>query len=141
MHHTDSLHIQMHMHGPVPARLYTQAGRSAACQLMKPRISCLHSSSGKALRRAACTAARLHASVGLCDRGQPPHPSQRCPAATRVRACVCAPLLRRFQYEEEVSRNPLNYDTWFDYIKVRQKIGLPQSGGLPPLLLPACMHA
>ncbi|KAJ0048456.1 hypothetical protein Pint_17006 [Pistacia integerrima] len=25
---------------------------------------------------------------------------------------------RRFQYEDEVRKNPLNYDTWFDYIRI-----------------------
>jgi crooked neck len=29
----------------------------------------------------------------------------------------------RFQYEEEVSRNPLNYDNWFDYIKLEEEAG------------------
>ncbi|KAG1678894.1 hypothetical protein FOA52_003562 [Chlamydomonas sp. UWO 241] len=30
---------------------------------------------------------------------------------------------RRFQYEEEVQRNPLNYDTWFDYVKLEESGG------------------
>ncbi|MCI25956.1 crooked neck-like protein 1-like, partial [Trifolium medium] len=25
---------------------------------------------------------------------------------------------RRFQYEDEVRKNPLNYDSWFDYIRI-----------------------
>ena len=27
---------------------------------------------------------------------------------------------RRFQYEAEVSRNPVNYDTWFDYVRLEE---------------------
>eukprot|EP00199_Chlamydomonas_sp_CCMP681_P001209 CAMPEP_0119102100 /NCGR_PEP_ID=MMETSP1180-20130426/957_1 /TAXON_ID=3052 ORGANISM="Chlamydomonas cf sp, Strain CCMP681" /NCGR_SAMPLE_ID=MMETSP1180 /ASSEMBLY_ACC=CAM_ASM_000741 /LENGTH=713 /DNA_ID=CAMNT_0007086327 /DNA_START=55 /DNA_END=2196 /DNA_ORIENTATION=+ len=30
---------------------------------------------------------------------------------------------RRFQYEEAISQNPLNYDTWFDYIKLEEEAG------------------
>ncbi|GMI89853.1 hypothetical protein HRI_002654600 [Hibiscus trionum] len=30
---------------------------------------------------------------------------------------------RRFQYEDEVSKNPLNYDAWFDYIKLEESVG------------------
>lgn len=30
---------------------------------------------------------------------------------------------RRFQYEEEVRKNPLNYDAWFDYIRLEESIG------------------
>lgn len=30
---------------------------------------------------------------------------------------------RRFKYEEEVSKNPLNYDTWFDYIRLEENAG------------------
>ncbi|KAF5835195.1 crooked neck-like protein 1-like protein [Dunaliella salina] len=30
---------------------------------------------------------------------------------------------RRFQYEEEVRKNPLNYDNWFDYIKLEEDAG------------------
>ncbi|MEW5300039.1 MAG: hypothetical protein WDW36_002999 [Sanguina aurantia] len=30
---------------------------------------------------------------------------------------------RRFQYEEEVQRAPLNYDNWFDYIKLEESAG------------------
>lgn len=29
----------------------------------------------------------------------------------------------RFQYEQEVQQNPLNYDTWFDYIKLEESTG------------------
>eukprot|EP00983_Pelagomonas_calceolata_P093268 1157757-Pelagomonas_calceolata.AAC.15 len=29
----------------------------------------------------------------------------------------------RFQYEEEVRKNPLNYDNWFDYIKLEEDSG------------------
>ena len=29
----------------------------------------------------------------------------------------------RFQYEEEVQRNPLNYDNWFDYVKLEESTG------------------
>ena len=34
-------------------------------------------------------------------------------------------LLRafRFQYEEEVRRNPMNYDNWFDYVKLEEEGG------------------
>ncbi|KAM7494323.1 hypothetical protein LguiB_028932 [Lonicera macranthoides] len=30
---------------------------------------------------------------------------------------------RRFQYEEEVRKNPLNYDSWFDYIRLEESVG------------------
>lgn len=30
---------------------------------------------------------------------------------------------RRFQYEEEVKKSPLNYDTWFDYIRLEESVG------------------
>ncbi|URD98738.1 HAT (Half-A-TPR) repeat [Musa troglodytarum] len=30
---------------------------------------------------------------------------------------------RRFQYEEEVRKNPLNYDCWFDYIRLEESVG------------------
>lgn len=29
----------------------------------------------------------------------------------------------RFQYEEEVKCNPLNYDNWFDYVKLEESTG------------------
>ncbi|GAA0173494.1 RNA splicing factor [Lithospermum erythrorhizon] len=30
---------------------------------------------------------------------------------------------RRFQYEDEVRKNPLNYDAWFDYIRLEESVG------------------
>ncbi len=30
---------------------------------------------------------------------------------------------RRFAYEEELKRNPLGYDTWFDYVKLEEEAG------------------
>jgi crooked neck len=30
---------------------------------------------------------------------------------------------KRFQYEEEVQREPLNYDTWFDYARLEESSG------------------
>ncbi|CAM8904518.1 unnamed protein product [Rhodiola kirilowii] len=30
---------------------------------------------------------------------------------------------RRFQYEDDVRKNPLNYDTWFDYIRLEENVG------------------
>lgn len=30
---------------------------------------------------------------------------------------------RRFKYEEEVRASPLNYDTWFDYIRLEESAG------------------
>ena len=33
---------------------------------------------------------------------------------------------RRFQYEAEVSSNPLNYDTWFDYVRLEEAAGDPE---------------
>ncbi|GAB4834530.1 Crooked neck-like protein 1 [Ancistrocladus abbreviatus] len=30
---------------------------------------------------------------------------------------------RRFQYEDEVRRNPLNYDLWFDHIRLEESVG------------------
>ncbi|XVF13012.1 hypothetical protein REPUB_Repub08aG0170600 [Reevesia pubescens] len=33
---------------------------------------------------------------------------------------------RRFQYEDEVRKNPFNYDTWFDYIRLEESVGSKQ---------------
>ncbi|KAI3792591.1 hypothetical protein L2E82_06474 [Cichorium intybus] len=33
---------------------------------------------------------------------------------------------RRFQYEEEVRKNPLNYDSWFDYIRLEESVGVKE---------------
>lgn len=30
---------------------------------------------------------------------------------------------RRFQYEDEVRNNPLNYDAWFDYVRLEESTG------------------
>ncbi|KAI3827165.1 hypothetical protein L1987_01236 [Smallanthus sonchifolius] len=30
---------------------------------------------------------------------------------------------RRLQYEEEVRKNPLDYDSWFDYIRLEESVG------------------
>ncbi len=30
---------------------------------------------------------------------------------------------RRFQYEEEIKQNPLNFDTWFDYARLEESYG------------------
>ncbi|KAJ8768559.1 hypothetical protein K2173_022669 [Erythroxylum novogranatense] len=30
---------------------------------------------------------------------------------------------RRFQYEDELRKNPLNYDSWFDYIRLEESVG------------------
>lgn len=30
---------------------------------------------------------------------------------------------RRFTYEQQLSENPLNYDAWFDYIKLEESTG------------------
>ncbi|KAL9439553.1 hypothetical protein AB3S75_025085 [Citrus x aurantiifolia] len=30
---------------------------------------------------------------------------------------------RRFQYEDEVRKNPMNYDIWFDYIRLEESVG------------------
>ncbi|KAA8521213.1 hypothetical protein F0562_011880 [Nyssa sinensis] len=30
---------------------------------------------------------------------------------------------RRFQYEEEIKKNPLNYDSWFDYVRLEETVG------------------
>lgn len=32
-------------------------------------------------------------------------------------------VYRRFQYEEEVGKNPLNYDAWFDFVKLEEEAG------------------
>ncbi|ESQ55221.1 hypothetical protein EUTSA_v10024572mg [Eutrema salsugineum] len=46
------------------------------------------------------------------------------------RARICARRIedsivgkRRFQYEDEVRKNPLNYDSWFDYVRLEETIG------------------
>ena len=33
---------------------------------------------------------------------------------------------RRFQYEAEVASNPLNYDAWFDYVRLEEAAGDPE---------------
>uniref|UniRef100_A0A7S0DS41 Suppressor of forked domain-containing protein n=1 Tax=Amorphochlora amoebiformis TaxID=1561963 RepID=A0A7S0DS41_9EUKA len=33
---------------------------------------------------------------------------------------------RRFQYEEEIKENPLNYDVWFDYIRLEESKGIKE---------------
>ncbi|XP_027081269.1 crooked neck-like protein 1 [Coffea eugenioides] len=33
---------------------------------------------------------------------------------------------RRFQYEDEVRKNPLNYDAWFDYIRLEESVGIKE---------------
>jgi crooked neck len=30
---------------------------------------------------------------------------------------------RRFTYEQEIAANPLNYDAWFDYVKLEESTG------------------
>ena len=32
---------------------------------------------------------------------------------------------RRFQYEADVKQDPLNYDSWFDYIRLEEAAGQP----------------
>jgi hypothetical protein len=32
---------------------------------------------------------------------------------------------RRFEYEQEVQRSPLSYDTWFSYIRLEEAGGDP----------------
>lgn len=36
---------------------------------------------------------------------------------------------RRFQYEADVKRDPLNYDSWFDYIRLEESAGQPDRVG------------
>lgn len=33
---------------------------------------------------------------------------------------------RRFEYEDEVRKNPLNYDNWFDYIRLEESVGIKE---------------
>lgn len=33
---------------------------------------------------------------------------------------------RRFQYEADVKQDPLNYDSWFDYIRLEEAAGQPE---------------
>ncbi|KAL3499253.1 hypothetical protein ACH5RR_038346 [Cinchona calisaya] len=33
---------------------------------------------------------------------------------------------RRFQYEDEIWKNPLNYDAWFDYIRLEESVGIKE---------------
>ena len=37
----------------------------------------------------------------------------------------CARSKKRMQYEDDVAREPLNYDTWFDYIRLEEQGGDP----------------
>lgn len=32
---------------------------------------------------------------------------------------------RRFEYEQEVQRSPMSYDTWFDYVRLEEAHGEP----------------
>ncbi|KAL9224680.1 hypothetical protein vseg_000692 [Gypsophila vaccaria] len=32
----------------------------------------------------------------------------------------------RFQYEDEVRKNPLNYDNWFDYVRLEESLGIKE---------------
>ena len=32
---------------------------------------------------------------------------------------------RRFQYDAEVTRSPMNYDAWFDYVRLEENAGDP----------------
>ncbi len=32
---------------------------------------------------------------------------------------------RRFQYEADVKQDPLNYDSWFDYVRLEEAAGQP----------------
>lgn len=54
---------------------------------------------------------------------------------------------RRFTYEQEIAENPLNYDAWFDYIKLEEstgnhdrirEVGCKPDGVLPVYVLLAC---
>lgn len=40
---------------------------------------------------------------------------------------------RRFQYEADVKQDPLNYDSWFDYIRLEETAGQPDRVCLWPL--------
>lgn len=33
---------------------------------------------------------------------------------------------RRFQYEDEIRKNPHNYDAWFDYIRLEESVGIKE---------------
>jgi crooked neck len=37
---------------------------------------------------------------------------------------------RRFQYEAEVRRSPMNYDAWFDYVRLEEAAGDPDKARL-----------
>ena len=42
---------------------------------------------------------------------------------------------RRFQYEAEVRRNPMNYDAWFDYARLEESAGDPDKVRCPEVLM------
>ena len=44
---------------------------------------------------------------------------------------------RRFQYEADVKQDPLNYDSWFDYIRLEEAAGQPDR----VRCLPRCFQA
>lgn len=58
------------------------------------------------------------------------HGPLRCRALVPVAACsgaaahVCY-VLRAVQYEEQIAANPLNYDAWFDYLKLEESLSGP----------------
>lgn len=37
---------------------------------------------------------------------------------------------RRLECEEEIRKNPMNYDSWFDYIQLEEALGLETKRGL-----------
>lgn len=49
---------------------------------------------------------------------------------------------RRFQYEADVKQDPLNYDSWFDYVRLEESAGQPERVHarcpLPPDIPPCC---
>ena len=65
------------------------------------------------------------------------------PAPAPTPACEQEVIVseRRFQYEEEVRANPLNYDGWFDYIRLEESAGDIERTREVGVLAPGCQAA
>lgn len=81
-------------------------------------------------RRGRC-AAGCRASCELARRPCMPRPAAHPALTTLARPCLPSTPTpqevivseRRFRYEEEVRSRPLNYDAWFDYIRLEEGAG------------------
>jgi hypothetical protein len=78
-----------------------------ACCACQARCTCL----ARSARAARCSRVALH---GV-------HAEHALHAAHAQQEVIVSE--RRFKYEEEVRANPLNYDAWFDYLRLEEDAG------------------